>query len=331
MAAVQHSQFSREELQEQYNFLTEEIQYLRKSERTDDLSPRERFRLKKQIEEAQTEREKIEQQIEELNETSDGESLYPTLIKLGYRQQVRLFRQLIEVESFATFLIHGLPDYGQRWLLNRLVVQYVPHSLTGKVVKVDLSRKVRRNDVSALWRELGGRFGLREKPSSPSEVAERIYQCWQTQNVLLVFDEVNCVPEESLLELIHDFWLPLVSRARDSLSQAKNQFKLLMFLVDYEGCTASWNVPFAEKLDLTWKPHTPIRAPKIIEFSGNDLTNWIEDEYDKLPIALTKKVDDTVKEILKNSENGIPEFALEAICNQCGCDWYEELDKWLKL
>ena len=330
MVVSQHALSTREALQKQYDDLSEEIQYLRKSERTDDLSPRERFRLKKQIEEAEAERKKIAQQIEELDKKSGNESLYRILMKLGYRQQVRLFRQVIEVESVAVFLIHGLPDYGQRWLLNRLVVQYVPYSLTGKVVKVDLNRKVRRSDVSALWRELGGRFGLRERQPSPSQVAEQIYQSWQTQNVLLIFNDVNCVPEEGLQELIQDFWLPLVSRVRDSQSQA-SQFKLLMFLVDYEGCAGSWKVPFAEKLDLTWKPHTPIRSPRIIEFSENDLTNWIEDEYDQLPLELTKEVDDTVREILENSENGIPELALEAICGRCGCDWYEELDKWLKL
>ena len=40
------------ELQHEYDLLTEEIQFLRQSDRTDDLSPRERFRLKKQIEAA---------------------------------------------------------------------------------------------------------------------------------------------------------------------------------------------------------------------------------------------------------------------------------------
>ncbi len=318
------------ELQKQDEFLRQKIQHLQKYKNIGDLSPEQSFRVGKQIEEAEAEREQIVQKLEELENKLGREGLYSTLMKLGYRSQVRLFRQLIEVESVAVFLIHGLPDYGQRWLLNRLVVQYVPYSLTGKVVKVDLNRKVRRSDVSALWRELGGRFGLPERQRSPSEVAEQIYQCWQTQNVLLIFNDVNCVPEASLQELIQDFWLPLVSRVRDSRSQA-SQFKLLMFLVDYEGCAGSWKVPFAEKLDLTRKPHTPIRAPMLVEFSDNDLTNWIEDEYDKLPPELTREVDDTVKEILNNSENGIPEFALEAICHRCGCDWYEESEKWLKL
>ncbi|MCA1994009.1 MAG: CHAT domain-containing protein [Coleofasciculus sp. S288] len=56
----------RDELQEQYELLSEEIQHLRKQERTDDLSPRERFRVIKQIEEVEAERDKLSEQIENL-------------------------------------------------------------------------------------------------------------------------------------------------------------------------------------------------------------------------------------------------------------------------
>jgi len=315
------------ELQKQNDFLMQKIQHLRKSKNIDDLSPEQSFRVGKQIEEAQAKREAIAQQLEELEKTAGSTNLYSTLMKLGYQQQVRLFREAIQTESVAAFLIHGLPDYGQRWLLNRLVVQHVPNSLTDKVVKVDLSRKVRRSDVSALWRELGGRFGLRERQPSPSEVAKQIYKCWQTQNVLLVFDEVNHVPESCLQELIDDFWLVLVDRTRDSRSKA-NPFKLLMFLVDYEGGTETGNISFAEKLDLTRKPHPPIKSPRIIKFSDNDLMTWIDYESDELPCEFTTK---DVQAILENSDNGIPERALIEICDRCGCNWYEESDKWLKL
>jgi hypothetical protein len=54
----------RDELQEQYDLLSEEIQHLRKSLRIDDLSPKERFRVAKQIEEAEAEREQISERIE---------------------------------------------------------------------------------------------------------------------------------------------------------------------------------------------------------------------------------------------------------------------------
>jgi hypothetical protein len=56
----------RDELQKQYDFLSEEIQHLRKSLRIDDLSPKERFRVAKQIEEAEAEREQISERIENL-------------------------------------------------------------------------------------------------------------------------------------------------------------------------------------------------------------------------------------------------------------------------
>lgn len=330
MPLDQHLQRKRDELQEQYELLCEEIQSLKKAKIIEDLSPGERFRLKKQIEEAEAERETVAQQIEDLDKTASSDSLYRTLIKLGYRQQVRVFRQLIEAESVGCFLIHGSPEYGQRWLLNRLVVQYVPYCMTSKVVKVDLGRIGRRSDVSALWRELSGRLGLRERQPSPSEIAERVYRCWQTQNVLLVFHDADCMPEPALCKLLHDFWLPLANKARSSLSQA-SKFKLLMFLVDYEGCAGSWKTPFAEKLDSTWAPHTPIRTPRIAEFSSDELINWIEDEYDQLPLELTHKVDSTVQAILDNSDNGIPERTFYEICDWCGCNWYEESEKWLKL
>jgi len=63
----------RDELQQQYDLLSDEIQELRKAERMDDLSPKERFRLKKQIEEAQTERDRYSEQLEDLeNQLEQG-------------------------------------------------------------------------------------------------------------------------------------------------------------------------------------------------------------------------------------------------------------------
>ncbi|MEH2424055.1 MAG: hypothetical protein V7K48_25055 [Nostoc sp.] len=324
-------QRSYSELQKDYNLLTEEIQFLRNSERTDDLSPRERFRLKKQIEEAEAEREQIGQQLQKLEKTlpSNGEELYRTLLRLGYRSQVRLFRRLIEVESVAAFLIHGLPDYGQRWLLNRLVIQYVPYLLTGKIVPVNVSRKVRRNDVSALWRDVAGRVGLRGKQYTPSEIAEQVCQCLQTQNLLLVFHEVETMPETTFSELIDNFWLPLISKVQEQSSEA-SKFKLLMFLIDYGGYVGSWKA-FAEKMNSNGESQTLLRTPIITEFSDNDLMDWMEAEYNNLPPVLTAQVDNMVQEILANSDNGIPERVLETICIHCGCDWYEESEKWLKL
>jgi hypothetical protein len=58
--------------------------------------------------------------------------------------------------------------------------------------------------------------------------------------------------------------------------------------------------------------------------------NWIVGQYRDLPPVLTQGIDETVEKILAETEQGIPELVLQEICKQCGCDWFEELDKWLK-
>lgn len=257
--------------------------------------------------------------------------LYGSLLKLGYRQQARLFRRAIESESVAGFLIHGLPEYGQRWLLNRLVVQYLPEHLNSKVVKVNLSRLARQTNVAALWRELGGRVKKnRGHKLTPPEIADGVYRWWLTQDVILVFHDVQALPESAVQEMIDQFWKPLTQRVQDA-SDDESNCKLLMFLVDYIGKSEQWKLPFVEKLDAGWRPQKPIKTPKIQEFTDKDLMDWLDDQYRDLPSDLTQGIDDKVEEILESSEGGIPELALCEICDQCGLDWYEELDKWLRL
>lgn len=54
------------ELQEQDDFLNQKIQHLRKSKNITDLSPEQSFRVGKQIEEAEAEREQLSEQMEDL-------------------------------------------------------------------------------------------------------------------------------------------------------------------------------------------------------------------------------------------------------------------------
>ena len=56
-------EIERKELQDQFDFLSEKIQFLQQSERTDDLSPEQRFRLNKQIAQAKEERRQISEKI----------------------------------------------------------------------------------------------------------------------------------------------------------------------------------------------------------------------------------------------------------------------------
>lgn len=274
----------------------------------------------------------IKQALEEVTETRKAfkSNLYKALLKLGYRQQARLFRRAIDTESVAAFLIHGLPDHGQRWLLNRLVVQYLPENLNSIVVPVNLGRLTRKTNVAALWRELGGRVQPRGHRLQPPEIAEGVYRWWLTQDVILVFHDVQDMPESAIQEMVEKFWMPLTQRIQEAKNE-ESDCKLIMFLVDYVGKAEQWHLPFIEKLDAGWQPQKPIKSPQIQEFTQKELMDWLDDQYRDLPHDLTKGIDDKVEEILESSEGGIPELALREICEQCGLDWYEELDKWLRL
>ncbi|MEJ6485988.1 hypothetical protein N0Y54_32780 [Nostoc punctiforme UO1] len=328
MSAEQHLYHKRQALQQQYDLVADKLKRLRYDYAitADTLV---RFQLEKQTEQTEAELNSLDQQLHELDQTLSSGKLYSALLRLGYRKHTLAFRRFIEAYSIAAFLIHGSPDYGQRWLLNRLVVQYAPRIITGKIVRINLSRIARRSDINALWRELGGRVGL-DRQSPISEIVERVCQWWRTQNVLLIFYNIDFLSETFLNDLIRDFWLPLTIRARKATSQTSD-FKLLMFLVDYDGCVGSWNVPFAERLETTWQPDQPVKLPEISEFSEDELTNWLEFAADELPIKLIDQVDETIQIILKNSDNGIPEPTLGEICRLCDCNWYEQEEKWLRL
>ncbi|MEI2577455.1 hypothetical protein [Scytonema sp. PRP1] len=321
----------REELEKLLNLLEEKILFLRQAKVT-ATDAAGIFSLNKQIEEAEAERSEIAQLIENVEAIACSEELYRALLKLGYREQVRSFLKFLKAESIGAFLIHGSLDYGQRWLLNRLVRQHVRFGTMGKMVRIQLDRIGRRRDISALWRELGGCVGL-GRQHSPPDIAERVFHWWKTQNVILVFHGVDCMPEGYLQELLHDFWLPFASQARDVVSQTK--FQLLMFLVDYEGCVDSQDTMFAEQLEPTWEPKIPIKLPTITPFCDRVLTDWIETvetEFDTLPLVeVINQIEDLAQVILDNSDNGVPELAISEICDLCGFNWYEERERWLKI
>ena len=271
--------------------------------------------------------------IEELNKIwilPDSEQLYQSLLELGYRDQIQLFRQITrKAKPLISLAIHGEEFYGQCWLLNRLVAKHIRERTTAKVVRIKLGIKVRHNDIQALWRELGEWFGSEERQPTPSQIIEKIYQSWQTQHVLLLLHEVDRMPPNIFDRLIQEFWIPLTQRFQEAISQG-HKSKLLLFLVDYRGAIEQWKFPFVEQVDDDWEPHTPIRTPKLIEFSYEDLSEWMEDHRDRLPSEFVNDIDSMVASILEESDNGIPEIAFDEICDRCGCDWEEESKKWLR-
>jgi hypothetical protein len=334
MLSLDPLQSRRESLQVQHRVLIEKLSELRYSYGVSaDTSTK--FQLKKQIEQIEADLEGLEQQLVSLERTSADGRLYQALLKLGYRKQVQMFRKFVENHPIAAFLIYGGVEHGQKWLLNRLVVQHTRDSITGKVITVNLARVARRNDVTALWRELGKQVGLSRGQSEVSAIVERVYQWWRTQNVLLIFYDVDFLPEAFLRELLQDVWTPLAAQTARETSDwnrdSETAHRLLMFLVDQTGCVGDWSVPFAEILEPSWQPKTPVKLPILKEFTESELTSWLDFSADDLPLNLVEQADDSVQDILDNSDNGVPEPTFEEICQRVGLIWVEAEKRWMKL
>jgi hypothetical protein len=254
------------------------------------------------------------------------DKLHQVLQRLNYTHQIRLFRTFFEQHPIGAYLIHGEEESGQKWLLNRLMKQ-VPDSTNAKVISVTLNRKSRATYTKALWQELGGRVGLINQPSQ-AQVIDKVAQWFQNRTVVLIFDRLEQMPEECMSQFIGQFWLPLVKSLSD-VTQSSS--RLLMFLIDHSGCVEEWNnVDFAETFSPCWEPHIPVKLPKITLLREQDLTFWIENGLDDLPLKLTTQVEESVRDILESSEGGLPQLALYRICDLCDCNWYEWEKIWLK-
>jgi hypothetical protein len=312
-----------QELRDQLDVLNEKISSLRK-ELGYLAGGAIRFERGKEVEQAEQERRKLIETIEDLNSNRSVNQLYRALLRLDYADQVLLFQQCLVTNKIGAFLIHGSPEHGQRWLLNRLLQRICA---TSKVIRIDLSRRTRRNDMAALWKEIAGRVGILKPNPAIEEIIDRICRCRQTQNVILVLDEVDYLPEGFLNQLILDFWKQLACVAGQTYLEGQAAL-LLMFLVDYSGSVEEQDVAFAASPP--WRPDVPIKLPAINQISAELLTNWIHNSIDDLPYDFTAQVGHTVQSILESTDNGVPERVMEQICTLCGYDWYEGEQKWLR-
>ncbi|PSB54106.1 hypothetical protein C7B67_00085 [filamentous cyanobacterium Phorm 6] len=254
------------------------------------------------------------------------DKLHQALQRLNYTHQVKLFRTFVEQHPIGAYLIHGEEDSGQKWLLNRLMKQ-VPHWTNAKVISVTINRISRATYTKALWQELGGRVGLINQPSQ-TQIIDKVAQLCQNRTVVLIFDRLDEMPEECMSQFMGQFWLPLV-KSVSGVTQSPSG--LLMFLIDHSGYVEESDcVDFAETLSPTWEPHIPVKLPKITLLCEQDLTFWIENALDDLPLKLTAKVEESVRYILENSDGGLPQAAIYRICELCDCNWYDWEKVWLK-
>ncbi len=246
-----------------------------------------------------------------------------TKCSLNYTKQGNLFRQFRdEKHKKGAFLIHGAPSYGQVWLLNRLIRQLRDYS-TLDPFKFSFQSKAGEPSIKRLWKFLAKWVGLNISFSidaaTQQEIIRRLYKRWQTQTVILILNNSHVIEEQYIDKFLQEFWQAFVNITNDRVDQPSKHY-FLMFLIAHDDRVDKWKVPLAWQVDPAWEPRLPLKLEKLAEFSEKVLEDWILRE-ERLPPHLK------AKDILDNSE-GIPEDALNYICECCGYDEWLDLVKY---
>jgi nucleoside phosphorylase len=79
-----------------------------------------------------------EQALAQIKQQDDD--LYKALLRLGYFKQTKLYRKFVDKHPIVAFLIYGQLNYGQRWLLNRLVEKHTYDSIADTPIKIKWSQ-----------------------------------------------------------------------------------------------------------------------------------------------------------------------------------------------
>jgi hypothetical protein len=206
-------------------------------------------------------------------------------------------------------LIHGEQDYGQEWLVNRLRQSpRIERNIAAKKLIVDLKRVARSNNIEDIWEQLSKQLKLNRR-SSQEQIIVHLYTMLATQPILLIFNNFDDLPEEYLNRLIEMIWQPICNYSGELPPKI---FKLILFCIGYK---STFN-----NLDIN-QNNTLRQLPTLERFCQSTLEKWIEAESEHSFFSIET---DTIEQILERSENGIPRYALEEICELCDCKFLEE-------
>jgi transcriptional regulator with XRE-family HTH domain len=241
--------------------------------------------------------------------------LFEQILQIDFREQSRLFKQVIQSHRTAGFLIHGKPCCGQQFLVNRLL-RLKRGWQKQSPIKIDVSYSGVGRSIPNLWRELTPWFSL-PRDARPSEIMDRVCDRWQTQDVIFIFYTVDYMLPTMLSAWLQEFWEPLVARAKENMPKCETH--LLMFLVDYCGSVCKSNVRLAEQSEHSEYPRLPLRLPPASPFPLDALDEWIDNlsisSQVQIPAGLTSQI------LLERSSNGVPQYVYEEICKHCGLSW----------
>ncbi|RAM51670.1 MAG: hypothetical protein C6Y22_10440 [Hapalosiphonaceae cyanobacterium JJU2] len=240
------------------------------------------------------------------------------LYDLDYLHQRTSFKTAIEdVKPAATFLIHGKPHYGQRWLLNQLKSQVPYHT---NAWQKSIYIKPHRKDIEVIWQDLAQEL---KTSASPKDVAKELYQHWLKSTVILAIHDVDLIAGSPLKQFMDEFWQPLVADVKKA-GQLQSSYRMLLFLVDNINSKSKLekSLSFLENIDIN-EPHIPFVLKELEPFGKNLIEAWVGvQEQSFLSLwKTTASIKEVMCEIVERDSQPISVFT--DICQCFDFEWYE--------
>jgi hypothetical protein len=323
-----------EDLEEEWELIRTTLQRLRKAlAKENDVLTQIKYEeeikeREEKLEELEAELSLIEEQLENPDRKTQQqsskigfESLFTTLMRLGFSEQERVFEKVVEKEHEGAFLIQGKnKQYGQKWLAHRLSLSYYIHeNFRNYYISIDLDRRSLATNMTGIWEE----FALSlcpEENYQPEDIIKNIFKLLQSQNVVICFDNVDESVEDNLLGLIDSFWYKLAKKTRDN-NLLHSPYKLLVFFIDYQGTVNAWKIDWRTDYQQNLQNNNLFNLPEIRPLSSEIIRNWIEQQRDRLPKTFYLHKEENIARLQQSK--GIPELTIRKIFALCKGNWSE--------
>ena len=263
-------------------------------------------------------------------EPKEYEKFTGALGKLNYSQQKQLFQNTItEVRPAATFLIHGQPDFGQRWLVNQLRYKVPYHS---EAWQKSIHIKAHRRNIENIWQSLAQELGT---STDPQDIVEELYEHWQKSTVILAIHEVSYIAGQNLIIFMQEFWQPLVNRVNNTpLSQRpQRRYRLLLFLIDNKNSKSKLEEasPGLLRNADSNQPDIPLELPELEPFNEVMIEDWVGVNHQVL--SGLWKSSEPIESAMQNIMEGdhTPMFVLKQICECFELNWDTDIASKLAL
>jgi hypothetical protein len=247
--------------------------------------------------------------------------VHEALSRLDFIAQVRAFRDTVETQRLCAFVIHGPPETGHTWLLNRLKLLLPRRGMQAKRILHSCAQRSRKPGLDAVLDTLRRGLGFDVTATPVEELARRACKIRETQDLLIIIDAVESLDDEHVLGLVERFWGAVVDAAGGEAGERAAGFHLILFLLSHAEQEAGWARYCADCATGTWKPRVPIKLPRLASFPADLLRAWIETHTDTLPRPLRDAA--VAAELFARCEQGLPLLVFEDICRK----WLAELEE----